>query len=64
MASGSSDDKLDVNSPLMMGHTEARCIGDVFRIMERRRIRTSARVIDEGEDAGVAVSSSTIFSRI
>lgn len=63
-AFGSSEERLAVSSPLTTGQTDARWIGDVLRMRDRRRTKTSARVIDDGDDAGVAVRSSTIFAMI
>ena len=45
-----------------MGHKGARWTEEIFRRRERRSMKISERVAEEGEDAAVAVISSTSFS--
>lgn len=62
--SGKREEMASYSSEVMMGHKEARWTGEVLRRRERRSMKISERVAEEGEDAAVAVISSTSFSWI
>ena len=47
-----------------IGQIGATCTAAVLRKIARKTIKTSARVAEDGDEAGVAGSNSTIFSSI
>ncbi|KAF4505162.1 hypothetical protein G6O67_007138 [Ophiocordyceps sinensis] len=65
LCSGATTDEMAACiSALTTGHSMARCVGLVLSTSARTTKKTSALVVDEGEDVGVAASSSTSLSNM